>query len=111
MNAFELAHGEQLALGERLSIWIGRYESSDPSLIFVVEDDGFVGFYGSAEGAALVAEDRRYWQCCVAYWSNLLDNNMQDAVLRTFLYDSTKTSCHEDEAACRVANAAREEVE
>ena len=111
MNAFELAHGEQLALGERLTIWIGRYESNDPSLIFVVEDDGFVGFYGSAEGAALVAEDRRYWQCCVAYWSNLLDNNMQDAVLRTFLYDGTKTSCHEDEAQCRAANAAREEVE
>lgn len=111
MSRFEVVHTEHLALGEVLTLWIGRYENDEPSAIFTVEDDGFIGFFGSAEGASMNSEDRRFWQCCNAYWTNLLNNDMQDTILRTFLYDGTRVSCHEDRAACKKANSQLKEEE
>lgn len=111
MSTFELAHGEHLAYGERLYVWIGKYENNEPSLIFLVDDGSTVGFYGSAEAAAVNDEDRRFWRCCSAYWTGLLDAGTTDAVLNTFLHDGIRPSCHENQAACDAANAAREEAE
>jgi hypothetical protein len=112
VNEHELIHEEHLALGERLNILIaGRHEDGDPSLIFTVTDDETVEFYGSAEAAVLCARDRRFWSCCKAYWHGLLDNGMEETVLRTFVWAGTPPTCHEDAAACRKANAAYEEAQ
>lgn len=86
MGQYEIAHQEHLHYGEVLTAWFLRYDNGEPSLVFTVEVDDEVHFYGTAEAATLDDVRLRYKTLTTEQWSAQLDSGEAHKTLRYFLY-------------------------
>jgi len=86
MSQYEIAHQEHLRYGEVLTAWFLRYDNGEPSLVFTVEVDNEVHFYGTAEAATLDDLRLRYKSMTMEQWSAQLDSGEYRTTLRYFLY-------------------------
>jgi len=86
MTQYEIAHQEHLRYGEVLTAWLLRYDNGEPILVFTVEVDDEVHFYGTAEAATLDDLRLRFKTMTKEQWSAQLDSGEYRKTLKYFLY-------------------------
>jgi hypothetical protein len=104
---FEIAHEEDLAANETLTVWMGRFPSGEPCLLYEVNEQGLRHyFYGTAEAAVLCDHTRAYYSVCYGFWQNAHDNGTADLVLVSLRNGEPPKACHDTQAECDAATQA-----